>query len=70
VLTVENDELTLRSQANDPVVGALLGLLGIVLTDLTALVGLGCSPISVIGVGSGSACSATPVCCENNDVVR
>ncbi|KAK7692070.1 sc3 hydrophobin [Cerrena zonata] len=43
----------------------LLGLLGIVVSDVTALVGLTCSPISVIGVG-GSGCSAHPVCCENN----
>ncbi|KAF7800301.1 hypothetical protein EIP86_011550 [Pleurotus ostreatoroseus] len=47
---------------------ALLGLLGIVLGDVTGLLGLGCSPLSVIGVGSGNACSASPVCCENNSV--
>ena len=46
-----------------------LGLLGIVLDGVTAQVGLTCSPISVIGVGSGSACSAQAVCCENNSVV-
>ncbi|CAL1710924.1 unnamed protein product [Somion occarium] len=43
----------------------LLGLLGIVLEDLSVLVGITCSPITVIGVGGGS-CSAKPVCCENN----
>ncbi|KAJ3524591.1 hypothetical protein NM688_g8534 [Phlebia brevispora] len=46
----------------------LLGLLGIVLDGVTGLLGLDCSPISVIGVGSGSECSASPVCCENNSV--
>ncbi|KAF7797887.1 hypothetical protein EIP86_009093 [Pleurotus ostreatoroseus] len=46
---------------------SLLGLLGIVLSDVTALVGIQCSPITVIGVGGG-ACSAHPVCCENNSV--
>ncbi|KAI0826606.1 fungal hydrophobin [Trametes gibbosa] len=46
---------------------AILSLLGIVVQDLTAAIGLGCSPISVVGLGQG-ACSATPVCCENNNV--
>ena len=56
-------------QASSKDVTTLLGLLGIVLDDLNVLVGLTCSPISVVGVGSGSACSATPVCCENNSFV-
>ncbi|KAI0766804.1 fungal hydrophobin-domain-containing protein [Irpex lacteus] len=46
----------------------LAGLLGIVLGTVEGLVGLGCSPISVVGVGSGSACNASPVCCSNNAV--
>ncbi|KAI0750505.1 hydrophobin, partial [Fomes fomentarius] len=54
--------------ANSLPISVLLGLLGIVLPDLSALVGLGCDPISVIGVGSGNACSANTVCCENNAV--
>lgn len=49
---------------------ALLGLLGIVLGDVTGLLGLGCSPLSIVGIGSGNACTASPVCCENNSVVR
>ena len=36
---------------------------------INALLGVGCSPISVIGVG-GNSCSANPVCCTNNAVVR
>ncbi|EIN06924.1 fungal hydrophobin, partial [Punctularia strigosozonata HHB-11173 SS5] len=43
----------------------LLGLLGIVLDAVDVLIGVTCSPISVIGLG-GSSCSANPVCCENN----
>ncbi|KAJ3987022.1 hydrophobin 2 [Lentinula detonsa] len=42
----------------------VLGLLGIVLQDLTVDVGLTCSPITVIG--TSSSCSAQAVCCEDN----
>lgn len=48
---------------------ALLSLLGVVLQDTTAKLGLGCSPISAVGVGSGSACHTEAVCCQNNNVV-
>ncbi|KAL5480796.1 SC3_5 [Sanghuangporus weigelae] len=51
--------------ASSPASSALLGLLGIVLQNVNVLVGLTCSPISVIGVG-GSGCNAHPVCCEDN----
>ncbi len=63
--------LTRRSgeQASSASGAALLGLLGIVLQDTNVLLGVDCSPITVIGVGSGSACSANAVCCENNNVV-
>ncbi|KAF8161692.1 hydrophobin [Crassisporium funariophilum] len=44
----------------------LLGLLGVDMCSITGLVGLTCSPISVIGIG-GSSCTAQPVCCENNN---
>ncbi|KAI0363041.1 hydrophobin 1 [Pilatotrama ljubarskyi] len=45
---------------------ALLGLLGIVVQDANVLLGVNCSPITVIGVGGGSSCSATTVCCDDN----
>ncbi|KAF6756278.1 hydrophobin-315 [Ephemerocybe angulata] len=51
--------------ANTPAVSTLLGLLGIVVQPITALVGLTCSPISIIGL-PGNSCSAQPVCCTNN----
>ena len=41
--------------ADSKAVAPILGALGIVLQDVTALVGLSCSPINVIGVGSGDA---------------
>ncbi|KAH9919984.1 fungal hydrophobin-domain-containing protein [Epithele typhae] len=52
--------------AKDPSVSILLGLLNVVVDGLDGLIGLGCSPINVIGVASGNACSATTVCCQNN----
>ncbi|KAK1222960.1 hypothetical protein PQX77_014160 [Marasmius sp. AFHP31] len=53
------------TKASDPSAAAVLGLLGIVLEDLNVLVGLNCSPITVIGGGNG-ACSSTTVYCEDN----
>ncbi|KAJ3576502.1 hypothetical protein NP233_g381 [Leucocoprinus birnbaumii] len=52
-------------QANSTTVNQLAGLLGLVLGPITGLVGLGCSPIDVLGVG-GNSCSAQPVCCTGN----
>ncbi|KAL1731887.1 fungal hydrophobin SC3-like protein [Schizophyllum commune] len=43
----------------------LLGLLGVVLQDVTALIGLSCTDVNVLG-GGGSECSAQTLCCENN----
>ncbi|KAI1798184.1 fungal hydrophobin [Ganoderma leucocontextum] len=54
--------------ANSAEANVLLGLLGIVLGDITGLIGLNCSPLNVIGVGSGNACTAQAVCCTNNNV--
>ncbi|KAG1745031.1 hydrophobin 2 [Suillus paluster] len=47
-------------------VGTLTSLLGIVLGPVEGSVGLGCSPISVIGAGSGATCNQEPVCCSGN----
>ncbi|TFK64219.1 fungal hydrophobin [Pluteus cervinus] len=43
----------------------LLDSLDIDVGSLTALVGLTCSPVTVIGTG-GTDCSQQPVCCEND----
>ncbi|KLO12462.1 fungal hydrophobin [Schizopora paradoxa] len=47
--------------ANDGLIGVLLGLLGVVVKDLTVLIGVTCSPIS-----SGQSCALSTVCCTNN----
>ncbi|KAJ3863229.1 hydrophobin 2 [Lentinula novae-zelandiae] len=57
---------TVESASSSGVAG-LLSILGIVLQDLDVLVGLTCSPITVIGA-SGSSCSAQAVCCEDNSL--
>jgi hypothetical protein len=44
----------------------LTSLLGISLEGITGQVGAQCSPITAIGLGSGSSCSSQPVCCSNN----
>ncbi|KAF9569275.1 fungal hydrophobin [Agrocybe pediades] len=51
--------------ATTSTVAALLGLLGIDASGVTAQVGVTCSPITVIGAGSDS-CTAQPVCCTDN----
>ncbi|KAF9552094.1 fungal hydrophobin [Agrocybe pediades] len=51
--------------SDDTTISKLLGLLGVVVQDVTALIGVTCSPISVIGIG-GNSCTAQPVCCTNN----
>lgn len=56
-------------QGNSVPSKVILGLLGIFLQDLNIILGLNCSPITGVGVGSGNACSAVTVCCENNAVV-
>ncbi|KAI0355201.1 fungal hydrophobin [Trametes cingulata] len=52
--------------AGSPAASKILGLLGVVVQDLDVLVGLGCSPISVVGVGAGNSCSGETVCCADN----
>ncbi|KJA29738.1 hypothetical protein HYPSUDRAFT_31724 [Hypholoma sublateritium FD-334 SS-4] len=52
-------------QADSPAAATELGLLGVVVQDVTALVGLTCTPVTIIGV-SGTSCSAQPVCCTDN----
>ncbi|KDQ62744.1 hypothetical protein JAAARDRAFT_190030 [Jaapia argillacea MUCL 33604] len=52
--------------ASSPAAAGILKSIGVVVQDVNALVGLTCSPITAVGVGSGSACTANPVCCTDN----
>ena len=49
--------------ATPQALGLLSGLLGVVLPNVTGLIGLSCSPIPA---GGGGSCNAQPVCCTNN----
>lgn len=51
----------LTSIADNPDLHGLLDLLGIVIHDVTALIGLGCSPLVVVG---GGTCASQTVCCD------
>ncbi|KAF9061197.1 fungal hydrophobin-domain-containing protein [Rhodocollybia butyracea] len=54
------------TEAANSVAGvALLALLGVVVNDVEALLGLGCSGINVAG---GGTCTAQTVCCQDNAV--
>ncbi|KAF9220833.1 fungal hydrophobin [Gyrodon lividus] len=49
-------------------VSQIFGLFGLadVLAGVTGQVGLGCSPITAVGLGSGASCTQQPVCCTGN----
>ncbi|THU98547.1 fungal hydrophobin [Dendrothele bispora CBS 962.96] len=53
-------------RADSSAVGVLLGLLGVVLQGVEALVGITCTPIDILGIGQNQ-CHSQPVCCENNN---
>jgi len=53
--------------ANSTEVTNILGPLGVVLGDLTAQVGLQCSPLSILSTG-GNTCDQQPVCCTGNNI--
>ncbi|KAI0682237.1 hydrophobin [Earliella scabrosa] len=55
-------------ESHETAISTLLGLLGVDLNGITGMVGMQCSGISAVGVGSNNACSAQPVCCQNNNV--
>ncbi|KAG2352352.1 hydrophobin [Suillus spraguei] len=57
------DTVTTYGKGGD--VDELVSFMGINIPGGTRC-GTGCSPISIIGGGSGSSCKTQPVCCEDN----
>ncbi|KAF9457570.1 fungal hydrophobin [Collybia nuda] len=57
---------TQESDALTPPLTTLLGLLGVNLSDLTAMVGSTCGALHILSLGV-SDCTAQPVCCSNNN---
>jgi len=55
---------TTDAQSANKALGGLLGITDI-LAGVTGQVGLGCSPLSVVGSGAGQ-CNQKPVCCTGN----
>ncbi|KAI0738365.1 fungal hydrophobin-domain-containing protein [Daedaleopsis nitida] len=53
--------------SSEPFAGVLAGL-GVVVQDVNALVGLSCSSVNVVGVGSGATCDTNAVCCQDNSL--
>lgn len=51
---------------SDPTIASALGPLAVLLSGVTAVIGVTCTPITVVGVGSGATCDAHPLCCEDN----
>ncbi|KAJ7572549.1 hydrophobin 2 [Mycena floridula] len=56
---------TTVESASSPSAVDIFKSLGIDASSITGLVGLGCSPITVVGAGSGT-CSSTTVTCQDN----
>ena len=56
-------------QSNPTTLNYFSGLLGIALPTIDGLLGLGCSPITAIGTGTGATCTQQPVCCTDNTFV-
>ncbi|TFK26956.1 fungal hydrophobin [Coprinopsis marcescibilis] len=53
------------SAANVSPISTILNLLGIIVDPITALVGINCSPLTIIG-GGGTSCNGQAVCCNDN----
>lgn len=56
-------------QAGSDAVSSILGTIGVVVQNLELLVGVTCTPITIVGINNGE-CAAHPLCCKDNDFVR
>ncbi|KAK1222958.1 hypothetical protein PQX77_014158 [Marasmius sp. AFHP31] len=54
------------TKASDPSAAAVLAAIGVIVDDVNVLVGLNCSPITVIGGGNGACSGGTTVTCTDN----
>lgn len=61
----------INAQNNPTNVNYLSGLLGVILNIPSGggLLGVDCSPITVLGTGTGANCVQQTVCCDNVDFV-
>ncbi|KAG2064743.1 hydrophobin [Suillus decipiens] len=50
----------------DPSLTKITSGLGISLDPFEGFAGVDCSPMSVVGAGSGAVCTQEPVCCSGN----
>ncbi|KAH9915294.1 hydrophobin [Epithele typhae] len=55
-------------RANSAAGSAILAAIGATLQNTNMELGLKCSPIDVVAVGSGNACTTNTVCCKNNNI--
>nr|AAD41222.1 Pri2p [Cyclocybe aegerita] len=65
-MTQDRGNLQIAQGVLGGLLGGLLGLGGLLdLVDLNALIGVQCSPISI--VGNANTCTQQTVCCSNNN---
>ncbi|KAJ8463751.1 hypothetical protein ONZ51_g10053 [Trametes cubensis] len=56
-------------ESNSNSAKTLLGLLGVVVPgNLTGLIGIYCSPISILAASSANPCDANTLCCTDNNI--
>ncbi|KAF8154763.1 type 1 hydrophobin [Crassisporium funariophilum] len=53
-------------EAEDEHYDIITALLSLDVASITGQIGLSCTPITAIGVGSGANCNSSPVCCSDN----